>query len=84
MANYERVALTADKSKGKFRIDVLKPQQLEGIYSFVCGKDLFINLPTGYGKSLIYQLVPSVLKELGISLRPVVLVVSPLITLMEE
>lgn len=33
---------------------VLKEKQIEAIDSFVKGKDVFVSLPTGYGKSIIY------------------------------
>ena len=39
---------------------VLKPEQQMSIEKFVCGKDVFISLPTGYGKSLCYILLPRV------------------------
>ena len=39
---------------------VLKEKQVEAIQSFVNGRDVFVALPTGYGKSLIYGFLPSV------------------------
>ena len=38
----------------------------------------------GFGKSLIYQLAPMVAKKMGRNENPVVIVVSPLVTLMED
>ena len=38
---------------------VLKDKQVEAIETFVNGSDVFVALPTGYGKSLIYGLLPS-------------------------
>ena len=38
----------------------LKDMQLEAILSFVNGRDTFVSLPTGYGKSLVYAILPSV------------------------
>ena len=32
--------------------------QVEAIKSFVSGKDTFVILPTGYGKSIIYGVLP--------------------------
>ena len=36
----------------------LRPQQMEAIKTFMQGKDVFVSLPTGYGKSLIYSVLP--------------------------
>ena len=41
------------------------------------GKDVFVNLPTGYGKSLIYQALPTVFDTLRSSSGHIVVVVSP-------
>lgn len=43
----------------KLSID-LKEKQLEAILKFLSGKDVFVSLPTGYGKSLIYEILPLV------------------------
>ena len=39
-------------------IQGLKPKQLETIEAFVSGKDMFVSLPTGYGKSMIFAILP--------------------------
>jgi len=39
-------------------IERLKPKQLEAIEAFVSGKDTFVSLPTGYGKSVIFAILP--------------------------
>ena len=36
----------------------LKPQQMQALESFTRGRDTFVNLPTGFGKSVIFQLAP--------------------------
>ena len=41
-------------------ITQLKPKQREAMLSFLSGKDVFVTLPTGYGKSIIYGLLPAV------------------------
>lgn len=70
-----------------------KPHQLEACVNILRGKDVLVNLPTGYGKTLIYQLLPIAAKEilretclevLKTDLDPFVLVLSPLISLMED
>ena len=42
----------------------LKDKQFEAIYNFCLRKDVFISLPTGYGKSIIYGLLPVVLDRI--------------------
>ena len=42
---------------------ILKKEQRTAIKAFVDGKDVFAVLPTGFGKSLIYQLAPMVAKK---------------------
>ena len=37
-----------------------KDEQEEVLKSFVEGKDVFVSLPTGYGKSLCYALLPAI------------------------
>lgn len=64
----------------------LKEEQKSAIEAVVNGKDVFVCLPTGYGKSLCYQTLPFVfdaLRQEGRS-NSAVLVVSPLIALMED
>jgi len=36
----------------------MKSKQLEAVESFVAGKDTFVALPTGYGKSVIFAVFP--------------------------
>jgi len=43
---------------------ILKDKQRTAIKAFVGRKDVFAVLPTGFGKSLIYQLAPMVAKWL--------------------
>ena len=38
----------------------LKDKQVEAVCSFIRGNDVFVSLPTGYGKSLIYAILPIV------------------------
>ena len=52
------------------------------------GRDVFVSLPTGYGKSLCYMLLPMMFDSSRAMTeehhKSVVLVVSPLISLMED
>ena len=49
----------------KLRLDRLNEKQAEAIAAFIDGKDVFVNLPTGYGKSAVFQSVPFVLDYIG-------------------
>ena len=42
----------------------LKDKQREAILSVVSGKDTFVSLPTGYGKSIIYAVLPLIFDKL--------------------
>ncbi|KAL4220272.1 hypothetical protein ACF0H5_020679 [Mactra antiquata] len=45
---------------------VLKPKQIECFIHILSGRDVIVNLPVGYGKSLIYQLLPGIMKKKGL------------------
>ena len=36
-----------------FGVQNLKPQQEKAVAEFLSGSDVFVNLPTGYGKSMV-------------------------------
>ena len=67
---------------------VLKPEQSEALEFIFQGKDVFVWFPTGYGKSVCYQALPFMFdRKLGRCIsgpvdKSVVLVVSPLVSLM--
>ena len=45
---------------------VLKKEQVDSIVALSEGKDTFVVLPAGYGKSLIYTLQPLLMDEVDI------------------
>jgi len=59
----------------------LRPRQRETIVHLLAGKDVFAQLPTGYGKSLCFQLLPFVWDALNINQNCGILIVMPLISI---
>ena len=50
---------TAITESGKqLGYDKLRPKQIEAMSLFIEGNDVFVSLPTGYGKSIIYAALP--------------------------
>ena len=73
----------------RFGLAELKDEQKKALFYLLSGKDVFVNLPTGFGKSLIYQLAPLVAEELsrrnyGNIRSGIVLVISPLVSLIKD
>ena len=58
-----------------------KEEQRQAIKYFLSGKDTFVILPTGFGKSLCYQCLPI---AIGSHESPIIIVVSPLIALIKD
>ena len=56
----------------------LKEKQKEAIRSILSGKDTFVSLPTGYGKSLIYAALPLTFDRVLDIRGSIVVCVSPL------
>ena len=47
----------------------LKEKQFEAIHKFCSGNDVFVSLPTGFGKSIIYAILPLVFDRIRGKLR---------------
>ena len=62
----------------------LRPLQELVVTSFVQGRNVFVGLPSGSGKSLCYSLLPDVFNLLRNVKSSIVVVVSPLIVLMKD
>ena len=72
--------------KEQFELESLLPEQENALREFLEGRNMSVNLPTGYGRSLIFQCLPIAADALldkprGSSL---VVVISPLRSLMED
>jgi len=61
----------------RFRLDSFRPGQLEAIHAILSGQHTLAVMPTGSGKSLIYQVA-------SLHLSGITLVISPLIALMQD
>lgn len=72
----------------RFGLTELYDEQKQALFYLVSGKDVFVNLPTGFGKSLIYQLAPLVVEEMsrqdGKTRTAIVIVISPLVSLIKD
>ena len=78
----ESCVLDASQSLG---FKELKPQQTKVILKFMEGNDVFVALPTGFGKSVIFGLLPLAFDlHLNRNALSIVVVVSPLTALMME
>ena len=64
-------------ARERFGIRTLHPEQVEAFHAALAERDTFVVLPTGYGKSLIYQVLAMLAR------RPVV-TLFPLIALMQD
>lgn len=69
----------------KFSVESLKTEQYEMLQSMLAKKDCIAVLPTGFGKSLPYQMYLPVVRELGPQTeRTCIIVCCPLVALMKD
>ena len=54
-ASVQETIKTAAQMMG---IESLKAKQVKAVEAFVSGHDVFVSLPTGYGKTVIYAVLP--------------------------
>ena len=65
-------------------LHIPKLQQVEAVFNLLKGRDVLVNLPTGFGKSWIYSIIPFICDHLRERNTSKVVVVSPLISLMDD
>ena len=69
----------------QFKFSELNKHQKEAIISAVLKKkDVFVSLPTGFGKSVIFQALPMVFDSFTGESGHIVIVVSPLLSLIKD
>ena len=62
-----------------------KAKQIECLEHFLAGRDIIANLPVGYGKSLVYQIIPKLLSIVKKDEpQATILVISPLTIIQNE
>ena len=77
--------LVENAIKSKFGIGKLSDNQKDAITSLLAKRDVFLSLPTGAGKSLIFHALPTARKAANPELPyGNVLVIQPIIALMED
>ena len=59
--DHEHLLAAVVQTKG---LQTLKPKQKEAVMAFLAGSDVFVTLPTGYCKSIIYVVLPGVFDRL--------------------
>ena len=78
---------------GRLGYDRIKSEQQQAVEAILLGRDAFVSLPTGFGKSLSFQLLPfcaefllqsSSCSTIAREELPLVLVVAPLTALMQD
>ncbi|KNC82672.1 hypothetical protein SARC_05049 [Sphaeroforma arctica JP610] len=79
LSGEEIEAILQDKLVNVFRKKAFKPLQKEACAEALKGKDILACFPTGYGKSLLYQLPAVAACDGGVTL-----VISPLLALMAD
>ena len=68
----------------RFGLAELKDEQKKALFYLLSGKDVFVNLPTGFDKSLIYQLTPLVAEELSRHYDNIRIGIAPLVSLIKD
>lgn len=80
----EELQRSLHSAADRLGINDFHPQQRSALEAFLRGHDVFVNLPTGFGKSLIFQAAPFCWDFLRQSAGSIAIVISPLTALMHD
>ncbi len=81
---YELVSRAISEASRLLGYTRLREGQELAIREFLKGKDFFVSLPTGSGKSLCYMILPYIFNFIRGRCDSMVLVVSPIIAVMQD
>ena len=88
--NLQLLASAIEEGLHRLGYDCIKEQQLDAVESMLKGNDVFVSVPTGFGKSLVYQILPFCAEYIlchsssDLNVVPVVVVIWPLLSLMDD
>ena len=80
----DRFSLAAGEAARALGGFTLKAEQMKVVTSVLQGRDVFAVLPTGYGKTLCYAVLPGAFDFLQSGGSSIVVVVSPLTAIMKD
>ena len=63
---------------------VMKEEEVVAVKAILEGKDIFVVLPTGYGKSLCYMALPFLFDTMGSEEGSIIIVVTPLTAIIKD
>ena len=90
--SHQHLRTCVDSLLPLFKITSLKKNQFEALYWFVSGREVYVSLPTGSGKSVIFHLIPLVHtwmfhnnpNSTRFKKDAVIVIICPLLTLMQD
>ena len=81
---YDKALRTILEGLKSLGITKLSKEQRQALLHFSKGHDTMAVLPTGHGKSLIYQMAVLLAEEMKMKYQPIMVVVSPLKSLIAD
>ncbi|KAK3102646.1 hypothetical protein FSP39_012843, partial [Pinctada imbricata] len=82
--NKEKQALAEFNKKTNSQFQYLKPKQIQCLRESARCDNIVLVLPTGYGKSLIFELLPYYMRHVHGYKKLVIIIVEPLNTIIEQ